>query len=193
MIHFICLAAGYSVRFGSNKLLHAIDGKPMYRHVTDQLLEIRRDGKVPCDITVVTQYEEILEDLKGSGILTVVNPDPSRGISSSVQTGIEALPADSAENPEDFLVFINADQPFLRKETLVSFVRSAEKSGRKLAALSFKGEMMSPCMFHTSYIPALMKLKGDKGGKSILRSNAGEVFLFEPAQKEELVDIDTLC
>ena len=36
MIHVILLAAGYSSRFGSNKLLHIVDGTPMYRHALEQ-------------------------------------------------------------------------------------------------------------------------------------------------------------
>ena len=37
-IALIMLAAGNSRRFGRNKLLYEIEGKPMYRHILEKLL-----------------------------------------------------------------------------------------------------------------------------------------------------------
>ncbi len=39
-IALIMLAAGNSRRFGSNKLLYEIDGKPMYRHILEKLMVV---------------------------------------------------------------------------------------------------------------------------------------------------------
>lgn len=41
MIHIIYMAAGNSRRFGSNKLFYELEGKPMYRHLLDHLIEIK--------------------------------------------------------------------------------------------------------------------------------------------------------
>lgn len=41
MIHIIYMAAGNSRRFGSNKLFYELEGKPMYRHLLDRLIEIK--------------------------------------------------------------------------------------------------------------------------------------------------------
>ena len=41
MIHIIYMAAGNSRRFGSNKLFYELDGKPMYRHLLERLIEIK--------------------------------------------------------------------------------------------------------------------------------------------------------
>ena len=40
-IAFVMLAAGNSRRFGSNKLFYELNGKPMYRHLLDHLIEIK--------------------------------------------------------------------------------------------------------------------------------------------------------
>ena len=58
----IMLAAGNSRRFGSNKLLYTIEGEPMYRHILSELMKVRevlKEQGHSCEITVVTQYEEI--------------------------------------------------------------------------------------------------------------------------------------
>lgn len=39
-IALVMLAAGNSRRFGSNKLLYEIDGKPMYRHILEKLMVV---------------------------------------------------------------------------------------------------------------------------------------------------------
>ena len=41
MIHIIYMAAGNSRRFGSNKLFYELEGKPMYRHLLECLMEIK--------------------------------------------------------------------------------------------------------------------------------------------------------
>lgn len=67
MIHIIYMAAGNSRRFGSNKLLYELDGKPMYRHLLERLIEIKdrynklKSDSSAIDITVVTRYREILD------------------------------------------------------------------------------------------------------------------------------------
>ena len=39
-IALIMLAAGNSRRFGSNKLLYEIEGKPMYQHILEKLMKV---------------------------------------------------------------------------------------------------------------------------------------------------------
>ena len=46
MIHIIYMAAGNSRRFGSNKLFYELDGKPMYRHLLERLIE--KIGRASC-------------------------------------------------------------------------------------------------------------------------------------------------
>ena len=62
-IRMIYLAGGNSRRFGTNKLLELLDGKPMYRHLLDRLIRIcgRHDR---WELVVVTQYHEVAEELK---------------------------------------------------------------------------------------------------------------------------------
>ena len=108
-IAFVMLAAGNSRRFGSNKLLYEIDGKPMYRHVLEQLEEVSGN----CErITVVTQYEEIEQAARTLGARVYINPHPDEGISSSLKIGLKAnLDADAC-------LFTVSDQPWLTADTI---------------------------------------------------------------------------
>lgn len=56
----IYLAAGNSVRFGENKLLYPVAGKPMYRHGLDLLFSILEENE-NYELIVASQYREITE------------------------------------------------------------------------------------------------------------------------------------
>ena len=80
----IMLAAGNSRRFGSNKLLYRIDGMPMYRHILLELKKVKEALEAQghkCEITVVTQYEEIAQEAEKLGAWFLYNLHPDEGIS----------------------------------------------------------------------------------------------------------------
>lgn len=101
MIHIIYMAAGNSRRFGSNKLFYELDGKPMYRHLLERLVEIKdRYNKLKnaesnnpvIDITVVTRYREILDYCSSiPDCHAVLSPDSEKGISYTIKAGIMAV------------------------------------------------------------------------------------------------------
>ena len=81
-------AAGASRRMGRPKLLLPLNGGPLIAGVVNALL-----GAGVEEIVLVTAPED--EDLRGwarrSGIESAVNPDPGRGMLSSIRQGIDAL------------------------------------------------------------------------------------------------------
>jgi molybdenum cofactor cytidylyltransferase len=190
MFHCIYLAAGYSRRYGSNKLREIYRGKEMYRHVLDRLLDIQKEKMIDIDITVVTQYPEIEKDMKELPVCCTVNPDPSRGISSSLQTGIESLQSRGRIHEGDYLVFFVGDQPELQKTSIENFLTAAEYSGSPYACMAAEETLGNPCAFSAEKIPELMDLRGDKGGKKILLAHPEEVYAFGDINPEELKDLD---
>ena len=90
-IHMILLMAGFSKRFGENKLLYKIDGKPMYRYIAEVLTAVLRDQAETVSLTAVTQHEAVRSGLKEMGIPVLWNPHSERGISSSLQIGLDSL------------------------------------------------------------------------------------------------------
>ena len=67
----IVLAAGKASRFGSNKLLADVQGKPLYRHMLDKLVGLGAFPRI-----LVTGYEEIAEAAEAIGVCTVANHQP---------------------------------------------------------------------------------------------------------------------
>lgn len=183
-IHLILLAAGFSRRFGSNKLLYPVDGKPMYRHTLDLMIKLASEFE-GADASVVTCYEEIAKETKKQGAACFINRHSEQGISSSMQTGLRAKLEDGA-----FYAFFTADQPWLKEETVKEFLCEFLRSGKGIGCVSKQGTAKNPCVFHSRYAKELLSIRGDRGGKQVVRRHPEDVFLFE-AGEEETRDIDT--
>ena len=91
-IGLIYLAAGNSRRFGSNKLLYQWNGKPMYLHLLERLMEIA-DADDRYELLAVTRYEEIQKQIstflqEGRRIACVWSPESEKGVSYSIRSGL---------------------------------------------------------------------------------------------------------
>lgn len=214
MIHIIYMAAGNSRRFGSNKLFYELDGKPMYRHLLDHLIEIKdRYNKLKnaesnnpvIDITVVTRYREILDYCACiPDCHAVLSPDSEKGISYTIKAGIMAVQEQkklkkSSEvthhtaEKEEYYMFAVADQPYLKSQSVIKLIdKVLENKGNMKSGFSLRcGDTVgNPCVFHSSLIPQLLSLEGDKGGRSVAKKY--DCVYVDIADERELTDIDTL-
>ena len=214
MIHIIYMAAGNSRRFGSNKLFYELDGKPMYRHLLERLIEIKdRYNKLKnaesnnpvIDITVVTRYREILDYCACiPDCHAVISPDSEKGISYTIKAGIMAVQEQkklkkSSEvthhtaEKEEYYMFAVADQPYLKSQSVIKLIdKVLENKGNMKSVFSLRcGDTVgNPCVFHSSLISQLLSLEGDKGGRSVAKKY--DCVYVDIADERELTDIDTL-
>lgn len=200
MIHIIYMAAGNSRRFGSNKLLYELDGKPMYRHLLDRLVEIKdrynklKSDSPVIDITVVTRYREVLDYCACiPDCHAVLSPDSEKGISYTIKAGIMAVQEQKKTGMQDYYMFAVADQPYLKSQSVIKLIdRVLENKGDKQLAFSLRcGDAVgNPCVFHSSLISQLLSLEGDKGGRSVAKKY--DCVYVDIADELELMDIDTL-
>ena len=214
MIHIIYMAAGNSRRFGSNKLFYELDGKPMYRHLLERLIEIKdRYNKLKnaesnnpvIDITVVTRYREILDYCTCiPDCHAVLSPDSEKGISYTIKAGIMAVQEQkklkkSSEvthhtaEKEEYYMFAVADQPYLKSQSVIKLIdKVLENKGNMRLVFSLRcGDAVgNPCVFHASLIPQLLSLEGDKGGRSVTKKY--DCVYVDIADERELMDVDSL-
>lgn len=181
--HIIYLAAGNSSRFGANKLLQSFHGKELFRHGMDMLSSLCR-RREDCSLTVISRYPEILRQARERQIRAVCSPDSGRGMSFTIKAAIRAL---GNVPGEDFLIFVTADQPYLREETVE---RLAELAGKEVwtASVTAKGSPGSPVMFSARLIPELLRLRGDEGGRKI--TGKYPCVWIDVEDEKELRDID---
>lgn len=185
-IAVIYLAAGSSRRFGSNKLLHPFQGKPLYLHGLEKLIHVCR-GHENRKLCAVTRHKELLDMLDHLPVTAVASPDSEKGISWSVRAGVEW--AEQA-GPADACAFFVADQPYLTEETIEHFLRQMEQKQAQLGSVSCEGHMGNPTWFSSAYFSQLKSLDGDTGGRKILRQYPDQVCIYQVENPEELRDID---
>ena len=188
VIEMIVLAAGNSRRFGSNKLLHEIDGAPMYSHIFQQLKKVREKFEkcelISVRISVVTQYEQIASAARDLDMKVLYNPSPELGISSSLKIGLGAsLDADAC-------LFTVSDQPWLSEKTIEDLIDRFVSSGKGISCVTSENHPGNPCIFAKKYYPELLKLYGDVGGKRVLSAHPEDTVYLEVSDKKELTDID---
>lgn len=202
-VKIIYLAAGNSRRFGSyevqnekngeikkytNKLLYRLDGKPMYLHLLERLLNIC-ERHTEWEVLVVTQYREIYREVltlkeRARPIRPVWSPDSVKGASYSVKAGVlEALAAEAC-------AFFVADQPYLTEKSAEDFLREMEMQKAALGSVRCRGQAGNPTWFSRAYFRELLELAGDKGGRKVLAAHPEAVRYYEIEQEKELRDID---
>ena len=165
----------------------------MYRHIVDAVAALPAgvfDKKV-----VVSQYREILEDMRHEGFETVENRQSALGISHSVSLGLSHMIEREAESvrPEErtaAVCFSVCDQPWLKAETIAALIDAFLKSGKGMACLSCGGKVGNPAVFSAEYFPELLELTGDTGGRRVILRHPEDVYHCEVKDEKELADID---
>lgn len=193
----VLLAAGDSKRFDGNKLLTPFHGKPMYQYIVEEV-ETLPENLFFIKIAV-TQYREIMQDLKHRGYLVVENRESSLGISHSIHLALGALEelvmqtaGGAGEEPVSYC-FAVCDQPYLKAGTIKGLIRGWSESRRGIGCLCNMGEFGNPAIFSSRYREELLALEGDVGGKRVLRRHIDDLYLHEVDDGLELVDIDVRC
>ena len=188
MFYMIYLAAGLSSRYGSNKLLEMVDGKPMFRHLLDILTVMKEEEPHRYELVVVTAYDEIEESVKGLPVKIVRNNNQELGASHSIKLGLEAC---GEIGQHDHVMFAVADQPYVQEDELFGFIHMYKRSYKGIGCLSYQGVMGNPVIFQGKFVPELMALTGDVGGKAVVKAHLSEVFQYEADSELSLQDIDT--
>jgi molybdenum cofactor cytidylyltransferase len=184
-IRGILLAAGYSKRFGSNKLLQALPagaseaGTPIGLAAAKHLLEA-----LPESIAVVgPRAQKLSRMLRDAGCNTVVCKNAGEGMGTSLAAGVRA-----AAGADGWIVAL-ADMPFIRPETIRA-VTKALRDGAAIVAPSFRGERGHPVGFARRFYDELSSLRGDDGARQLLKQHPEWLTLHEVDDTGVVRDID---
>lgn len=188
--HLHMLAAGLSRRFGSNKLLCSMWGKPMYTYLTDSLKTLSEERQDVASVTVVSRYKEILEEAKKAGFIPVENLQSEKGISVSVRMAVESIPGIHRRGEVHYHCFFVSDQPHLREETVSRFLDGFLRSQKGIGCLAGRNTGGNPVVFHEKYRDELCALTGDTGGKAVMKRHPEDVYMCRIEDERELRDYD---
>lgn len=172
------LAAGASTRFGDDKLLHPLAGKPIATHVADTLSGMPFAFRFAVVAGNTPRRAEIFTNRRFD---LITNADPGQGLSSSL-----ALAASmAAALGVDALLVCLADMPYVTRAHIALMVGAA---GDRPVATAHAGINSPPAIFPAALFADLMVLEGDNGAKPLLR----DAYSIE-ASAELVRDIDTMA
>ncbi len=185
MNHLILLAAGSSRRFGGNKLLAPLNGKPLYTWGLSALNKVCRT-RGDCTLTVVSRYPEIRKSAQAMGARAVDSPDSEKGQAHSIRAGLQAL---GRVEERDFLLFLPADQPWITPNT-ISRLLDAAGPNTWTATAAFGERVGTPTLFSARLLPDLLALEGDRGGRKLMGRPGQPCLVVQARSERELDDVD---
>jgi len=177
----ILLASGASTRFGGDKLLATLDGRPVVRWsaetlvgAVDELVVVVRDDASP-----------IRRALDGLSITWAINHDTERGMSTAIRAGLAALPAHA-----DAAIVALGDQPLVDRRVVERLVVCWRERGARAVQPRYDDGRGHPVLFDRALFPALSALEGDAGARAVLESLGDALELLSVAGPRP-IDVDT--
>lgn len=178
----IILAAGASRRFGSDdKLLAEFQGKALLKHV----LEAVPTSSLLQTIVVVRPDHKAILPLVDDRHTLVINPNPERGLGSSIAQGVAAL------KPCRGVFIVLGDMPLVEGavfETLAAHFQLAD-----IVVAQHDDQNGHPVLFGRTCFETLSGLAGDVGAKALIKSGAFRVKYIPLTATGIVQDIDTLA
>jgi molybdenum cofactor cytidylyltransferase len=174
----ILLAAGFSTRFGANKLLARLaDGTLVAEQAARHLIEV-----LPRSVAVVRPGVPDLEKrLRERGLVVSVCDRAEEGMGTTLAHAVAQAGAAAG------YVVALADMPFVRARTIAQ-VAERLGAGAPLVAPSYGGVRGHPVGFGAGYRDELCALRGEHAAREILRRD--RPLLVEVDDPGVLKDID---
>ncbi|MEO8196364.1 MAG: nucleotidyltransferase family protein [Thermoanaerobaculia bacterium] len=172
----VLLAAGTSRRIGRPKALLPYRGTTLVQHAARTLCATACQPRI---VVVSPEIEKSCRLRDEVDVALVVNPDPLRGLSSSLHAAMSAIEAheDEAGALVEGILITLVDQPLITPEHLNAVLAAGAETG--LAATSWPAAFGPPTFLYRSFFPSLRQLRGDEGAKKILRAAPARLRLVE--------------
>jgi molybdenum cofactor cytidylyltransferase len=179
----LLLASGASRRFGSNKLLAELAGRPVVRWSADALA-----GAVDLLVVVVPEGSKALRTaLDGLDARFVENAAASEGMASSIRAGIAMLA------PEvEAVVIALGDQPTVAPEVIRRVVDRWRAAPPETMAVTtgYSDGRGHPTLIGADLFHSLLSLTGDRGARDLLDS-LGDAVATVAVAAPRPADVDT--
>ena len=186
-IRAILLAAGRSRRFGQDKLVADITlngiTQPLLIHTLQAWLSVFEQITVVIGSHSTTLISLLQADDYHQRIKIVEAVDADQGLSKSLIAGV------NAHSYALGWVFGLADMPLISANVIVESIRLLEH-GAAITVPLYQQQQGHPVGFSNQYREALLNLQGDKGAKSILKSNVKNITFINVSDSGVCFDID---
>jgi molybdenum cofactor cytidylyltransferase len=180
-LHALVLAAGASTRFGSPKQLVRVNGRPLLHAAVSRAVEVAGHS-----VTVVLGANAgvLTSLLRHTPASIAINRDWSEGLSSSLRTGLAAVPGTA-----DAVLVCLADQAAVTAEDLRRLVGAWRRAPDCITAALYSGQVGAPAVFPRWTFRELSELRGDHGARALMQRHTER--LVRVLMPSAAIDIDT--
>ncbi|MCB1615073.1 MAG: nucleotidyltransferase family protein [Pseudomonadales bacterium] len=192
----LILAAGSSSRFGSDKRMFLVDGKPMLQCVAETCLSAFDQ------LVMVFKQEEAFE-IRSKGLFEPAflqqyqarlhycfAKNTDRGMSVSLTQGIDYI---LRNFQADAVMVLLADMPYVKPQTLFRLISAYRDKAIVYPVQPWSDETKKqghPVIFSQHYFDEIRSLQGDKGARSVITSHPEAIVAVAVNDKGVYLDID---
>lgn len=179
----VIMASGLGTRFGGDKLMTNMCGKPMIQYIVEatENLFYRR--------VVVTRNEQVKIWCEEKNIPVVYHDFPD--VNDTIRLGLTSLEEACGEETLSGCVFCPADMPFVSRDSLCALMSDATEKGEGIFRVAYQGNGGAPVLFGKEFFGQLKALPKGKGGSQIIKAHKEKLHLIEVKSEYELWDMDT--
>jgi molybdenum cofactor cytidylyltransferase len=183
-ISALLLAAGKGERMGKAKQLLSLGEQ---RLVEASLYNLLASHVTEIIVVLGFAAEEIRPFVEGKErVRVIVNNHFHEGMSTSIRAGVQALDP-SAKG----ILIALADQPFIPSQVIDQLIERFAAGEKGIVLPVYEGKQGHPVILdRKKYEPELLSLRGDVGGKEIVRKHPEDCLQVAVASKGVLIDID---
>jgi molybdenum cofactor cytidylyltransferase len=178
----LILSAGASRRMGTPKALLPLDGETFL----DRLIRLFSEVAIQPIVVLGHQAAEIRSGILRSAEATfVVNPDPERGMLSSLQCALRAIPQES-----EAVMFTPVDHPNLESSTLEKLIRHFEANRAAVTVPTYQGKHGHPVLISRALIAELLALPSTAQASDVIHRYRSQTAYVEVDDAAVTTDID---
>jgi molybdenum cofactor cytidylyltransferase len=178
----LVLAAGASSRMGRPKALLDFDGTSCVARVVG----VCRQAGV-SEVVLVTAPGGAEVRAACPGTIEAINERPERGMLSSLQAGLERLPAAAG-----FLIF-PVDFPVVPAEEVRRLIEAFRRrgAGQRIFIPSFDRRRGHPVLVQMDLAPEFLALPAESSARAVMTAHETEITYVEASDDRVLLDMDT--
>ncbi len=184
MVSAILLAAGESKRMDVPKLLLPFGSGTILEQTINNLLNSKLDEII---VVVGCRAREMIQMIANRPVKIIVNPIYGQGVSTSIVKGLSLV-----DDRAPAIMLVLADQPLIDSETINQIIEAFFSHNKGIVIPTHKGKRGHPVIFSTKYKKELLGLKGDVGGRQILKKHFDDILEVAVDTQSINIDIDTM-
>jgi molybdenum cofactor cytidylyltransferase len=178
----IILSGGASRRMGTPKALLRFQNETFL----DRLIRVFSAVCSPTIVVVGEHADQIRSGIeRAHEVLFAVNPDPERGMLSSLQCGLTLVPAEASA-----AMFLPVDHPHIESSTLEALAARFRADSAPVTVPTYAGEHGHPVCIARPVVRELLALPPEAKASDVIHRHVSQTVYIEVADPAVVTDVD---